>query len=187
MIMYDALPLKVAYSLGLLMAHCCTGTFHNKWIEFSTNAKFHKFPEGSLYKKIKSIRSIVERTNLLSVFQLLLNTYHAFDVPPEKQIRRVFIFTDGQWNQMTDQADVTTFQNIDSSYQEAGYERPEIVFWNLRAGTVDFPVICDIPRIALISGFSSDLLQLFLDGGDMSPLNVVLKAIDDNRYKRICL
>ena len=181
------LPGKVAYSMGLVLAHFCKGLFHNKWIEFSENAKLHKFPEGSLYEKLGSIRSIVQSTNIQSVFDLLLNTYEMFDVQPDQQIKRVFIFTDGQWNQMTTHSSLTNFQAIDKKYGDRGYNRPQLIFWNVRANTPDFPVEHNVPGTALVSGFSSDLLQLFLKGGDINPLSLVLDAINDPRYDRIVL
>lgn len=153
----DGLPRKVAYSLGLIMAHFCKGKFHNKWIEFSEKAKFHKFPTGSLYTKLRSVREIVESTNLQSVFDLILSVYEMFDVEEENQIKRVFIFTDGQWNQMTSHSDLTNFQAIDLKYKQAGYTRPQIIFWNVRANTVDFPVEHNTPNTAMVSG----LVQIF--------------------------
>ena len=185
--MSDGLPMKVAYSLGLVLAHFCKGPFQNKWIEFSENAKFHKFPEGSLLTKLRSIQSIVQSTNLQSVFDLILSVYSMFDVPEEQQIKRIFVFTDGQWNAMTTHSDLTNFQAIDRKFTEGGYKRHELVFWNVRANTVDFPTELNTPGVALVSGFSSDLLQLFLDGGDLNPLSLVLKAVNDPRYERITL
>ena len=185
--MSDGLPRKVAYSLGLVLAHFCQGPFHNKWIEFSANAKFHKFPEGSLHSKMMSIRPIVQNTNIQSVFDLILNTYTIFDVPEDKQIKRVFIFTDGQWDQMTSNSSLTNFEGIDRKYTDAGYKRPQLIFWNVRANTIDFPTAHNTPDTALVSGFSSDLLKLFLDGGDLNPLSLVLKAINDPRYERITI
>ncbi len=187
MTMSDGLPRKVAYSLGLVLAHFCKGPFHNKWIEFSESAKFHKFPEGSLHAKLSSIQAIVQSTNLQSVFDLILNTYTIFDVPENKQIKRIFIFTDGQWDQMTSNSSLTNFQAVEQKYAAAGYKRPQLIFWNVRANTIDFPTEHDTPDTALVSGFSSDLLGLFLDGGDLNPLILVLKAINDERYERITL
>ena len=183
----NGIPRQVAYALGLVTSHFCTGLFHDKWIEFSSQAKLHKFPNGTLHQKIKSINSIIDSTNIKSVFDLILNTYEMFDVPAEKQIKRVFIFTDGQWDSMVSHADLTTFQGIEKMYTDAGYTRPTLIFWNLRAGTIDFPVQADTPDTALVSGFSSDLLQLFLEGGDMNPLSLVHKAIRDERYDRVIL
>ncbi len=187
MSMNDGLPRKVAYSLGLVLAHFCKGPFHNKWIEFSANAKFHKFPEGSLHAKLSSIQEIIQNTNLQSVFDLILDTYTIFDVPEDKQIKRIFIFTDGQWDQMTSHSDLTNFQAVEQKYTAAGYKRPQLIFWNVRANTIDFPTEHDTPDTALVSGFSSDLLRLFLDGGDLNPLSLVLKAINDERYERVTL
>lgn len=183
----DGMPRKVAYSLGLLVSQLCTGAFANKWIEFSTQAKIHQFPEGSLYNKLKSIKEIVESTNIQAVFDTILNIYATFSVPREKQIKRIFIFTDGQWNQMTTNSSLTNYQAIQRKFEKLGYDLPTMIFWNLRAGTVDFPVSSDTPGTVLISGFSSDLLRLFLDGGDVNPLGIVLKAVRDSRYDQITL
>jgi len=185
--MGDGIPANVACSLGLVLSEFCEGPFKNKWIEFSRQSKFHKFPEGSLYDKIRSITSIVENTNLQSVFDLILNTYTLFDIPEDRQLKRIFIFTDGQWDAMVDNRSSTHFQVIDKRFSDAGYKRPQIIFWNLRANTVDFPTECNVPDVALVSGFSSDLLQLFLDGGNLNPLSLVLRAINDVRYDRVRL
>jgi hypothetical protein len=180
-------PGMVAYSLGLTLAHFCKNPFHNKWIEFSESAKFHKFPEGSLHSKLSSIKSIIQSTNLQSVFDLILSVYTIFDVPVEQQIKRVFIITDGQWNEQTSHAGSTNFLTIDAKFAEGGYKRPQLVFWNVRGNTIDFPTEHNTPNTALVSGFSADLLKLFLKGGDINPLGLVLEAINDPRYERITL
>ncbi len=180
-------PMKVAYSFGLLVSQLCTGAFHNKWIEFSEQSKIHQFPEGSLHNKLSSIKSIVQSTNIQSVFETILATYSMFGVTADQQIKRIFIFTDGQFNQMTSNAHLTNFQAVDVKYQAAGFKRPEMIFWNVASRTTDFPVPGDTPDTALIGGYSRDMLQLFLDGEDLSPISLVLKAVRDERYDRITL
>ena len=183
----DVSPMKVAYSFGLLVSQLCTGAFHNKWIEFSEQSKIHQFPEGSLYQKLKTIKSIIQNTNIQSVFETILATYSMFGVTADQQIKRIFIFTDGQFNQMTSNAHLTNFQAVDVKYQAAGFKRPEMIFWNVASRTTDFPVPGDTPDTALIGGYSRDMLQLFLDGEDLSPISLVLKAVRDERYDRITL
>jgi hypothetical protein len=180
-------PGKVAYSIGLVLAHFCKGPFHNKWIEFSTNAKFHSFPDGSLYDKLKSIKSINESTNIQSVFDLILSVYDMFKVPNEQQINRIFIITDGMWNNRTSNANLTNFQLIDTKFSAAGYKRPQLIFWNVSGNTPLFPVEYDVPNTSLVSGFSVNLMKIFLKGGNLNPLSFVLEAINDPRYQRIIL
>ncbi len=180
-------PGMAAYAIGLTLAHFCKHPFHNKWIEFSTSAKFHKFPDGSLHSKLNSIKSIIDSTNLQSVFELILSVYSMFDVPVENQIKRIFVITDGQWNDQTSHSGLSNFQAIETDFKKAGYKRPQLIFWNVRGNTIDFPTDNNTPNTALVSGFSADLLKLFLKGGDINPLELVLEAINDPRYDRITL
>lgn len=63
-------------------------------------------------------------------------------------------------------------------YNDAGYTMPNIVFWNLRATLgAGVPVTVDTNGVAMISGFSSDLLTLFLDGDELKPDITMMKAI----------
>lgn len=177
----------IAYSFGLLVSQLCTGAFHDKWIEFSNQSKIHQFPKGSLHTKLRSIKSIVQSTNIQAVFDTILSTYSMFNVSVENQIKRIFIFTDGQFNSMTTNADLTNFEAVDRKFQQAGYTRPDLIFWNVASRTVDYPCPGDTPNTALVSGYSRDLLNLFLDNDKLSPISIVLKAVRDPRYDRITL
>jgi hypothetical protein len=189
MLWEGAMPLKVAISLGLVVSELCSGPFHKKWITFSSDAKLNRIEGETLYDQVKSISKggWGLNTNLQSVFELILNTYSLFNVLPENQIKRLFIFTDGQWDKMVNGGDKTNFDAIDEKYKWNGYERPHLIFWNIRANTIDFPTLSDVDKVSLVSGFSSDLLQLFLDEGEINPLALVLRAIHDERYDRISL
>jgi hypothetical protein len=65
-----------------------------------------------------------------------------------------------------------------AKYEAAGYQLPKIVFWNLRASEKNaFPVECSSQGIAFVSGFSSDLLKVFLQGIDFEPLNILTQLL----------
>jgi hypothetical protein len=59
-----------------------------------------------------------------------------------------------------------------------------IIFWNLRANTLDFPTI-DQEHVALVSGFNQNILKsslsLILDGN----MTVINNALKNERYDRI--
>jgi hypothetical protein len=61
-------------------------------------------------------------------------------------------------------------------YEDAGYDMPELVFWNLAGGRAGYeqsggdpiapkPVKADEIGTSLVSGYSQGLLKVFLDGG----------------------
>ena len=65
-------------------------------------------------------------------------------------------------------------------YGEAGYEVPKIVFWNLRDTKNSFPVTSNTPGVAMLSGFSSELMKAFLNGDieDMTPTKIMMMVLE---------
>jgi hypothetical protein len=42
-----------------------------------------------------------------------------------------------------------------------GYKLPQIIYWNVRADTPDFPVPSDETGVAMVSGFSPSILKVY--------------------------
>ena len=54
---------------------------------------------------------------------------------------------------------------ITAAWRKAGYAAaPTIVFWNVRGDTHSFPAAADTPGVEMVSGFSQNLLKLFMEG-----------------------
>ncbi|CAI0457895.1 unnamed protein product [Linum tenue] len=80
----------------------------------------------------------------------------------------------------------TDYQAIQRKFGEKGYSRvPEIVFWNLRDSSAT-PVVGTQNGVALVSGFSKNLLTMFMDGGGIvNPEDVMGLAIAGEEYKKL--
>lgn len=182
-------PLEVAVSLGLLIAECNVGAFHGKFLSFSSNPSLEELRGNSTHEKVANIcRSHWEMsTSLIRAFDLILATAKMFKVPQEQMPSVLLVLSDMAFDQATMSNDKTNFQVIEEKYRAAGYTRPKIVFWNLQGTSIDFPVASNVPDCALVSGFSGDLLSLFLEGGEMTPYLVMRKAIDAERYNRVVI
>jgi hypothetical protein len=74
---------------------------------------------------------------------------------------------------------------IERKYSDSGYTMPKIVFWNLVSRHDNVPVRATENGTALISGFSPSILKSVLSGDSMSPMSIMLKAIDTERYNVI--
>jgi len=92
----------------------------------------------------------------------------------------------------------TTHQIIVEAFRNAGYTAPEFIYWNARPEVAGFPVQADTPGTQMVSGFSTDLLKLFLDGSSMAeyehevvapptPWDTFRRAVDDERYHAVRL
>lgn len=182
-------PLEVAISLGLLLSEITEGAYRHKLVTFSTTPELFEVPEGTLSEKVSAINRMnwEMSTNLQAVFDLLLKTAKLYSVPVDQMPQTLFIFSDMQFDIACKNNSQTNFALIEQKYAAAGYTRPQIVFWNLRGDTVDFPVSVNTPRTALVSGFNPSLMKLFVEGCDLNPYQVMRKAIDDKRYDRVVL
>ena len=185
----SGVPICVSVSLGILIAELATGPFHNRWITFSSDAKIEEIHGANLLEKINNMVKTHwdMNTNFQSAFDNLLTTAKMFNVPPAQMPTSVIIISDMEWDTACPNNDRTNYEEIERKYDEAGYKRPRLIFWNVRTGNGDiqFPVTSSVPNCALVSGFSSDLLDIFLTGEQMNPYQVMRKAIDAPRYDRV--
>ncbi|KAF1958829.1 hypothetical protein CC80DRAFT_591732 [Byssothecium circinans] len=58
-----------------------------------------------------------------------------------------------------------TQDRIKDNYSAAGYQIPQLVFWNLAADSTSKPVTMRDLNTVLVSGYSQGMLKVFLDGG----------------------
>jgi len=68
-------------------------------------------------------------------------------------------------------------------YEDAGYELPQIVFWNLN-DSGNKPVRFNDAGFALVSGFSPALMEsvLAVEMDKFTPEAVMLKSVNKERY-----
>ncbi len=183
-------PMQVAIALGLLLAEIASYPFSGKVLTFSSSPElFNVVLEATLEQKVRAISGMNWNmsTDLIKVFDLLLDTARMYNVDQESMPKTLYIFSDMQFDIACTGNDKTNFEIIEQKYRQAGYARPAIVYWNLSGATVDFPVERDVPNTALVSGFSQSLLQLFIDAQDLSPYGVMRAAIDAPRYDKVKL
>ena len=111
---------------------------------------------------------------------MLLTEAKAYRLSPEQMIEKIFVFTDMQFDAATNAFGYqTAYDTVKQMYADAGYTVPQIVFWNLRDTHASFPVQKNTPGVALMSGFSSEMLKMFLDDEPMTPYSMMLKAVKD--------
>lgn len=175
--------MDVATSLGLYAAEKSSGAFKDLTIGFSETAKFVQL-SGKLNERLTQMCSAPwgGSTNLHSVFDLMLNHALRYGVPARDMPATVLILSDMQFNHCV-RHDDSAMQMIRRKFENAGYEMPQVVFWNL----VDYgnkPVKFDDSGVALISGFSPAIMEAVLSDGleSFTPENVMLKAVNKERY-----
>ena len=161
----SVIPRDVAYPLALYCAERLSGPFRNRIVTFSSRAQFIELPENATtLQRMKHLDSydIVENTNIVSVFELLLARAKSAKCPAEAMPRCVLLLSDMQFDSGA-YCDITLMDELRLRYKYAGYEFPAIVYWNLDATNTGVAASA-LDNCALVSGFSPRLLKAVFDG-----------------------
>ena len=193
----NGVPITCAIALSLLVAAVAKPPFNKTIITFHSSPQLAVLPDTAttLAQKVKFVARLPwgMNTNFQAVFDLLLNKAKKHRLPKKDMIKTIFVFSDMQFDAACwggSSGLETDYQQIQRKFKKAGYEVPKIIFWNLResisSGT---PVLFDTIGTAMVSGWSGQLLKLFMEnGGDMinskefSPEFVMDKAIGKPGY-----
>ena len=203
-------PMEVAIALGILISEL--GVVRDRFVTFSSEPTWHHLdPSWSLREKVRSARSANwgQTTDLQKALDMILQACVEGDVPPHEVGDLSFvILSDMQFDMARRDKNPweTQYEALVSSFKETGlkskwgtpYPVPNIVFWNLRSGTKDFPVDASTRGVQMVSGFSSNMLKLFMKGdldqlqgattGDEtgpSPYDTLRSVLDDPRYHAV--
>ena len=179
-------PIDVATSLTLLFAEQLKGIFKNKFITFSAKPQFIEIPDTAttLRQKLMYLKSFDDcsNTNIAAVYDLLLRIAVNAEVPKEEMIERVLIISDMEFD-CIDSKDESTYEYYKKAFIAAGYELPEIVFWNVCARDIHTPVTKDEHGVKLVSGASGNIFSSVLKGDlkEITPEQFMLQILE--QYK----
>ena len=173
-------PMEVSLGQGILVSSLSKGRFKNRVITFSAVPQWHTITGETLGEKVHSLsRAAWEmNTDFIAVFKMLLTEGTTYGLTPEQMPKKILVFTDMQFDAATNAGRYqAAHAEVVSMYAAAGYTVPDIVFWNLRDTKVSFPVRKDTPGVALMSGFSAEMLKLLMDNAPMTPYSMMLRAV----------
>jgi hypothetical protein len=128
-------------------------------------------------------------TNLQRTFDIILAKclLRMEDAP-----KKLIIFSDMQFNEAicgspydSRHKSMPNFDAISNKFNAHNLIMPEIIFWNLRGDTKDFPVSSDAHDVTLLSGFSPTLLNSIVTGVTLTPYDILRQILDNPRYDNI--
>ncbi|KAL4298750.1 hypothetical protein HN51_049444 [Arachis hypogaea] len=185
----DGTPMDVCVALGLLVSELNEEPWKGKVITFSANPELHLIEGNNLYSKTNFIREMEfgMNTDFQRVFDRILEVAVDGKLKEDQMIKRVFVFSDMEFDQASATPWETDYQAITRKYSEKGYGSavPQIVFWNLRDSSAT-PVAATQQGVALVSGFSKNMMKLFMDNdGELTPESSMEAAISGPKYQKL--
>jgi len=184
--------LTVANALAVYFAEKLSGDFKDKYITFSHTPRLVDFSKcKNLKEKIElSYRyNEVANTNIEAVFDLILTTAKRANMKQGDLPQNILVLSDMEFDMATSgpvKLNEKLFETIDGKYKEAGYRLPRLVFWNLNGRTGTIPVIENDLGVALVSGFSVNIVKMVLSG-ELDPFKCLAERLTGERYDRIVL
>ncbi|KAH6821452.1 Uncharacterized conserved protein UCP015417 [Perilla frutescens var. hirtella] len=183
------IPMEVAVALGILLSELSEEPWKGKIITFSEDPQL-QIVEGESLKEKREFVTEMDwggSTDFQKVFDLILEVAVKGKLKAAEMIKRLFVFSDMEFNQASLRPWETDYEAIVRKYREKGYGDcvPEIVFWNLRDSRAT-PVTADQAGVALVSGYSKNLMTVFLEnGGIVDPAAVMDLAISGKEYQKL--
>jgi hypothetical protein len=166
-------PLEVSIAMGLLGMD----EGRRRIITFSENPEIHIVVGNTLMEQVNSLKNMKwgGNTDFNKVILLIHKLMYWGD-----DIKKIYIFSDMQFDNA-----FTGLSSYDTMKQLLGDYMPNIIFWNLRGNTKDFPTTMYDNNVVLLSGYSQSLLSYILNATDINPLNIMLSIIRNERYNRL--
>lgn len=177
--------LDIATALSIYFAERASGEFKDKYITFSSEPKVVNLSNlHSLHDKLaRSYREgDCSNTNIAKTFDLILKVAVKGKMKQEDMPKNILIVSDMEFDYATShKSNQTLFDSIAEKYAAHGYKMPRLVFWNVNSRTDTIPVKENELGVALVSGFSVNIINMVLSG-ELDPYKCLTEQLDSERY-----
>ncbi|MBO7696480.1 MAG: DUF2828 family protein [Methanobrevibacter sp.] len=187
-------PLATSVGLSIYFAERNKGVFHNKFMTFSHDPNFVTIKGDSLKDKVESFPVIVDDTNIQAAFKLILDVAVENNVPAEDMPKTLVIISDMEFNQATynrgsfrngEYVDVNYHNIFKDMYEEAGYEVPTIVYWNVNSRHNVFHAYADEHGVMMASGSSPSVFKNIVANIGKTPYEAMMDVLGDEVYSEV--
>ena len=177
-------PAAVALSLAIYFAQRNTGAFRNHFITFSRSPRLVEIKGEDLYEQVHYCAGFNEcaNTNLEAVFDLLLRTAVENHMSQADIPDTLYVISDMEFDQGTERADVTAFEQARRAFAAEGYQLPQVVFWNVASRGLHQPVTMNEQGAVLVSGCTPRLFQMVTQG-EFSSYAYMMDVLSAPRYR----
>ncbi|VFQ65000.1 unnamed protein product [Cuscuta campestris] len=185
----EGTPLEAGLALGLLVSELSEEPWKGKLITFSEKPQLHQIKGDNLLSKVGFAKNmkLVQTKDFQKVVDMILEVAVKGNLREDQMIKRLFVFTDMEFDQTPSFAKETDYQAIERKFREKGYWNcvPEIVFWNLKSSK-STPVLGNQKGAALVGGLSPGMMRVFLERDVLpNPLAVMESAISGDEYSNL--
>ncbi len=178
-------PIETSIGLAIYFAEHNTGVFANSYLTFTSTPNIVTIkPNKSLYEKVNCVKlkGIGYDTNLESAFNRVLDTAICNNVPKEDMPESIIVISDMEINDFGQNTSFLSYMK--TKFNDAGYELPKLVWWNVNARSNTFHADTD-DNTQFISGSSASAFESLISGKTLSAIELVVNTLKD--YDRVII
>ena len=182
----DGRPLASAVGLAIYFAERNKGAYHNLWMSFSRDSKVQKLKGETLAQKLGNIDTDYwdGNTNLERAFIHILDIAVKNNVPADEMIKSLIVISDMEIDMCVSKSWLF-YDEMKNRYAAAGYEIPNVVFWNVNSRHDIFHADGKRKGVQLCSGQSASTFKTLMGSIGMTPIEMMVKTLNDKRYEKI--
>jgi hypothetical protein len=178
------IPAQVSIALSILTSLCCQGNFYKKVITFSHEPVIIDLPNDTLYDCFQKLCNTAYgfNTDFVKCCNCIIDYGVKYGISNENMPKKLFVFTDMQFDAAASSGDSleTQYSHIQTLFTNAGYTSPKFIFWNLNSDHDEaFPVDVRSENTAMVSGFSEQLLKIFMKYDEFNPQLIVDEVLKE--------
>lgn len=179
-------PMEVSIALAMYIAERNKGIYHNHFLTFTDRPSFVEIKGSDIVEKVRNINARKGySTNIQLALQKVLDVAIENKVSNDDVVKKLYIISDMQFDEYCIKGNsVDIFNKMRERFEEAGYDFPNIVFWNVRA-VGNTPMTMNAQGVQLVSGYSPSILQNLLDSNGKTPYEFMLEVLETERYAKI--
>jgi hypothetical protein len=156
--------------------------FWRRFIGFSSESKFKDWRKMTFSEAVHDRRifdGAIGTTRVDTALNLILRVAKERSIPQSLMPTMLLIVSDMQFHQgasTTGRDSDTEIERCLKSWEEAGYEKPKVVYWNTSAYAGQ-QATKNMQNVGLISGFSPSILKAVLNGTDFTPMAIMMRTL----------
>lgn len=180
------IPISTSVGLAIYFAERNNGEFHNMLMTFSSEPQFVTISENSsLYSKVREVLNgdWGSNTDIEAALTKIIDTATSHHVPKKDMPKSLIIISDMEFDSCTTGTDF--YDTMKIKYEEAGYNIPNVVFWNVNSHQNTFHAAFDTKGVQLASGASTAVFKSLVSGEKITPEEYMLSVLNTERYSNI--
>ena len=182
-----AKPIDVAIALGLYCAEKAKGPFAGHYVSFSSRPQLIRTEGVDFCDKVRRIynTNLCLNTDIEATFDMLLLTAINTRCAQSELPQNLIVISDMEFDVGSCQRNMdktTLMEGIRRKWRNAGYEMPNLIFWNVNARNNNIPMKAE-GGITFVSGFSPVLFEQIMKG--KTGYDLMMDKLNNKRYEVI--